>query len=166
MSPEESPGDGAVAVASDVPPNPHSIVFCSREEYHDAVARLRGDGFELLSDLCGVDYLTHPGRKLPPAIVPERFEIAVVLTSVQKRAKLRVRVQIPQNDPLIDSLWDLFPGAEGMEREAFDMFGIVFSGHPDLTRILMPEDWEGYPLRKDYSVGRVPVQFKEAPGPR
>ena len=77
-----------------------------------------------------------------------------------------MRVQVKESDPVVDSLWDLYPGAEAMEREAFDMFGIAFSGHPDLTRILMPEDWEGYPLRKDYSVGRVPVQFKESPGPR
>jgi NADH-quinone oxidoreductase subunit C len=147
-------------------PNAHPVVFCSREEYHDAVAKLREEGFELLSDLCGVDYLTHRGRALPSGVEPERFEVAVVLTSVAQRRKVRLRVQIPESDPVVDSLWDLYPGAEAMEREAFDMFGIVFSDHPDLTRILMPEDWEGYPLRKDYSVGRVPVQFKEAPGPR
>ena len=90
----------------------------------------------------------------------------MVLTSVTQRRRVRVRVQVPADDPVVDSLWDLYPGVEAMEREAFDMFGIAFAGHPDLTRILMPEDWEGYPLRKDYSVGRVPVQFKEAPGPR
>jgi NADH-quinone oxidoreductase subunit C len=147
-------------------PGDYNVTFCSTANYHGVVAGLRDEGFDLLSDLCAVDYLSHPGRRLPTGIAPERFEIAVVLTSVAKRSKVRVRVQVPEKDPVVDSLWDLYPGAEAMEREAFDMMGIAFTGHPDLTRILMPEDWEGHPLRKDYSVGRVPVQFKEAPGPR
>jgi NADH-quinone oxidoreductase subunit C len=73
---------------------------------------------------------------------------------------------VPESDPVVDSLFEVYTGTEAMEREAYDMMGIVFADHPDLTRILMPEDWEGHPLRKDYGVGRVPVQFKEAPGPR
>jgi len=90
----------------------------------------------------------------------------VNLTSLERRERVRLRVQVPESDPTIPTLVGLYPGTEAMEREAYDMFGIVFRDHPDLTRILMPDDWEGHPLRKDYSVGRVPVQFKEAPGPR
>jgi NADH-quinone oxidoreductase subunit C len=142
------------------------VVHWTRGEYHGSVAQKQEEGFELLSDLCAVDYLTHPVRTLPDGIGPERFEVVAVLTSVARRTRLRIRVQVPETDPSVDSLWDLYPGAEAMEREAYDMFGIAFEGHPDLTRILMPDDWEGHPLRKDYSVGRVPVQFKEAPGPR
>ena len=137
---------------------------CSR--YHELVESYRASGFEQLSDLTAVDYLTHPGRDLPPGVAPERFEVVVNLLSLSRCRRARVRVQVPEDDPVLDTLWDLYPGAEAMEREVFDLFGVRFSGHPDLTRILMPEDWEGHPLRKDYGVGRVPVQFKEAPGPR
>jgi NADH-quinone oxidoreductase subunit C len=120
----------------------------------------------MLADLTAVDYLTHAGRALPPQVSPERFEVVANLLSLSLNSRVRIRVQVPETEPVVETLWDLYPGAEAMEREAYDMFGILFTGHPDLTRILMPEDWEGHPLRKDYPVGRVPVQFKEAPGPR
>jgi NADH-quinone oxidoreductase subunit C len=142
------------------------VFFPTRERYHDLLAEQKAAGFAMLADLCAVDYLTHPGRTLPEGVVAERFEVAVVLRSLSPARMVRVRVQVPETDPVLASAWDLYPGAEAMEREAFDLFGIRFVGHPDLTRILMPEDWEGHPLRKDYGVGRVPVQFKEAPGPR
>jgi NADH-quinone oxidoreductase subunit C len=99
-------------------------------------------------------------------VAPERFEIVVNLLSLSLRQRVRIRVQVPEADPVVDSLFEVYPGTEAMEREAYDMMGVLFTGHPDLTRILMPEEWEGHPLRKDYGVGRVPVQFKEAPGPR
>jgi NADH-quinone oxidoreductase subunit C len=137
--------------------------FARREEYHDVVAGLKSEGFEMCADLCGVDYLIHPGRRLPAGIEAERFEVVVNLLSLSMHRRARVRVQVPEVDPQVASIFDLYPGVEAMEREAYDMFGIVFVGHPDLTRILMPEDWEGHPLRKDYAIGRVPVQFKEAP---
>ena len=141
-------------------------LFPDRARYHDVVREHKESGFELCTDLCGVDYLTHPGRRLPDGVGPERFEVVVQLVSVSRAERRKVRVQVPEGDPVVPSLWDLYPGTEAMEREAYDMFGIRFTGHPDLTRILMPEDWEGHPLRKDYGIGRVPVQFKEAPGPR
>ena len=142
------------------------MAFPTRRSYHDLVASYKASGFEQLSDLTAVDYLTHPGRALPPGVEAERFEVVANLLSISLRRRVRVRVQVPEDDPVVDTLWDLYPGAEAMEREVFDLFGVRFDGHPDLTRILMPEDWEGHPLRKDYGVGRVPVQFKEAPGPR
>jgi NADH-quinone oxidoreductase subunit C len=142
------------------------LLFAPRDEYHALVESLRSEGFEMLCDLTAADYLVHPGRDVPEAVEPERFEVVANMLSMSQRRRRRLRVQVPESDPVIDSLWDLFPGVEALEREVSDMFGIAFVGHPDLTRILMPEDWEGYPLRKDYSVGRVPVQFKESPGPR
>jgi NADH-quinone oxidoreductase subunit C len=81
---------------------------------------------------------------------------------MRERRRLRLRVQVPADDAVLPTLFDLHPGTEAMEREVFDMFGVAFTEHPDLTRILMPEDWIGHPLRKDYDVGRIPVQFKGA----
>ncbi len=142
------------------------VCFPRPDQYVDLVRAWREDGFEVCVDLCAVDYLEHAGRWLPEGVKPTRFEVVVNLLSMSRRQRVRVRVQAGDEAPEVASLFSLYPGTEAMEREAFDLLGVVFTGHPDLTRILMPEDWEGHPLRKDYSVGRVPVQFKEAPGPR
>jgi NADH-quinone oxidoreductase subunit C len=149
----------------------HDLLFPDRASYHDVVAAHRDAGFEMLADLTAVDYLGHPGRHLPDGVAPERFELVVMLLSLAspdtgRVRRVRIRVQVPEGAAEVPSLWDLYRGAEAMEREAYDMYGITFTGHPDLTRILMPDDWEGHPLRKDFGVGRVPVQFKHAPGPR
>ena len=140
--------------------------FPTRSQYVELVAAFRADGFEMCVDLCAVDYLTHADRPLPQGVAGERFEIVVNLLSLSRRVRVRIRVQVPESDCFVDTLFHEYPGTEAMEREAFDLFGVQFTDHPDLTRILMPEDWEGHPLRKDYGIGRVPVQFKEAPGPR
>jgi NADH-quinone oxidoreductase subunit C len=142
------------------------VAFPPRDRYVAMASAYRDAGFETCADLCAVDYLGHPGRTLPDGVEPERFEVVVNLLSLSRKQRVRLRVQVPEPDPVVPSLIDLYPGVDAMEREAFDMIGIRFAGHPDLTRILMPEDWEGHPLRKDYGVGRVPVQFKEAPGPQ
>jgi NADH-quinone oxidoreductase subunit C len=142
------------------------ILFPTRDAYLGLVRAYRDAGFETCADLCAVDYLSHPGRSLPDGVAPERFEVVVNLLSLSLRQRVRIRVQVPEGDPVVSSLIDVYPGVDAMEREAFDLVGVRFAGHPDLTRILMPEDWEGHPLRKDYGVGRVPVQFKDSPGPR
>ena len=138
------------------------VVHPSRDGYYAVMKALRDSDFDLCSDLCAVDYLSHPGRPLPDGVVPERFEVVVNVLSTREHRRVRARVQVPAGDARVDSLFPLYPGTEAMEREAFDLLGVRFDGHPDLTRILMPEDWEGHPLRKDYPVGRVPVQFKAA----
>lgn len=113
----------------------------------------RDVGFDMFVDLTAADYL---GIRTP------RFEVVVGLLSTQHRVRLRLLVPVDGSDPSVPSLVPVYPGANFFEREVFDMFGITFEGHPDLTRILMPDDWQGHPLRKDFGVGTVPVQFKEA----
>jgi NADH-quinone oxidoreductase subunit C len=139
-----------------------TVVHPSREQYVELLRHLLDDGYVQCLDLFGVDYLTHPGRVLPDGVAAERFEVVLNLMNLEAHHRLRVRVQVPEADPSLPSLFELWPGTEAMERETFDMFGIEFTGHPDLTRILMPEDWVGYPLRKDYDVGEIPVQFSGA----
>jgi NADH-quinone oxidoreductase subunit C len=142
------------------------VLHVTREQYLDVLKALADDGFELCVDLCGVDYLMYPQRLVPDGITPERFEVVVNLVALAEPRRIRLRVQVPESDPTVPSLFDLWPGTEAMEREVFDLFGIQFEDHPDLTRILMPEDWIGHPLRKDYDTGRIPVQFKGAPEAR
>ncbi len=169
MSGTTSPTSPA-GILPEVPRLPDRLVdqlaFPPRQTYKQMVIAFKDSGFETCSDLCAVDYLTHPGRALPDGVKAERFEVVVNLLSLSMRQRVRIRVQVPESDPTLASITDVYPGTDAMEREAYDMLGVVFADHPDMTRILMPEDWEGHPLRKDYGVGRVPVQFKEAPGPR
>ena len=139
-----------------------AVVHVARDEYLDSIKALADDGYTMCVDLTGVDYLELAGRTVPDGVVAERFEVVVNLLDMRQRRRVRVRVQVPADDAVLPTLFDLYPGTEAMEREVFDMFGIEFDGHPDLTRILMPEDWIGHPLRKDYEMGRIPVQFKEA----
>ena len=139
------------------------VIHPSREAYVDAVKALTDDGYTMCVDVTAADYIVHPGRPLPAGVTPERFEVVASFLDMTAGRRIRVRVQVPEEDPSLPTLFDIHPGTEAMEREVFDMFGIAFTDHPDLTRILMPEDWEGHPLRKDYEVGSIPVQFKGAP---
>jgi NADH-quinone oxidoreductase subunit C len=126
----------------------------SPSEYLSTVQELNQDGFELMVDLTVVDWF----RKREP-----RFELVVQFLSTSKNERKTIKVEISDEDLSVPSITRVFPSANFYEREAFDMFGIKFSDHPDLTRILMPDDWVGHPLRKDYGSGRIPVQFKNAP---
>lgn len=139
-----------------------AVLHPARDELVKLVRDLRDDeGFRVCVDVTAVDYLSYESpRDLPDGVAAERFEVVVGLLSHTKRERLRLRVQVPADDPTCPSLFDVHPGVEALEREVYDMYGIRFDEHPDLTRILMPEDWEGYPLRKDYPVGAIPVQFK------
>ncbi|MAJ88373.1 MAG: NADH-quinone oxidoreductase subunit C [Acidimicrobiaceae bacterium] len=143
------------------------VLHASVETYLEVCSEARADGFDQLIDLTAVDYLTYAGeRALPGGLTPERFEVVTSLINHVRRERIRIRTQVSADEPTIPSLFDLWPGSEYLEREAFDMFGITFSDHPDMSRVLMPEDWVGHPLRKDYAVGAIPVQFKAASNER
>ena len=139
-----------------------AVVFVGRNRYAAVMKALLADGYEMCVDLTAVDYLLMPTRPLPAGITAERFELVVNVLSMRDKLRLRVRMQVPAEDATVPTMFDLYPGTEAMEREVYDMFGITFTDHPDLSRILMPEDWDGYPLRKDYEIGSIPVQFKAA----
>lgn len=137
-----------------------TVLHPTREQYVEVVKSLADDGYTMVVDLCGVDYLDHMGRVLPDEVAAERFEVVVNLLDITHRRRIRLRVQVPADDATLPSLFDVHPGTEAYERETYDMFGVTFTDHPDMTRILMPEDWVGHPLRKDYDIGQIPVQFK------
>ncbi|HET7338835.1 MAG TPA: NADH-quinone oxidoreductase subunit C [Candidatus Dormibacteraeota bacterium] len=123
---------------------------------HEALSGLRDEGYRMLSFLTCVDHLADSSRKWPA-----RFEVVYQLRNLESREQIRVRAFVDGDPPHIDSVSDLFPPANWDERETYDLFGIVFRNHPDLTRILMPDDWVGHPLRRDYPVGGEPVEFSE-----
>jgi NADH-quinone oxidoreductase subunit C len=135
------------------------VVFPTPAQYLPLIKALLDDGFEMCHDLTAADYLNFAARALPAGVEPERFEVVVNLQSLRHRLRVRVRVQVSAEAPELPTLFDVYPGTEAMEREVYDMFGIGFTGHPDLSRILMPEDWVGHPLRKDYAIGEIPVVF-------
>jgi NADH-quinone oxidoreductase subunit C len=125
--------------------DPQVTVYVSRDDL-PAVARALRDRpdlrFNLLVDLIAVDFLPREPR----------FEIVYLLVSIEHRARLRLKVRLDGADAHVSSVSNVWPGANWLEREVWDLFGVVFDGHPDPRRLLMPEDWEGFPLRKDYPV--------------
>jgi NADH-quinone oxidoreductase subunit C len=120
-------------------------IYVDRADIREACVLLKEDAacpFNFLSDVTCVDW--YPSEP--------RFEIVYHLLSIPKKERVRLKVRLNSASPAIESLTSVWPGANYFEREVFDLFGIRFTGHPYLRRILMPEDWEGYPLRKDYPV--------------
>jgi NADH-quinone oxidoreductase subunit C len=128
-----------------------TTIYVLREDMA-AVARALRDrpelGFNLLAEMTAVDFWPREPR----------FELVYILVSIPNRLRVRMKVRLPGADPHVSTMIGVWPAANWLEREVWDLFGISFEGHPDPRRLLMPEDWEGYPLRKDY-----PVQIKMTP---
>jgi NADH-quinone oxidoreductase subunit C len=149
------------AVLQDVLPNAHlevapsvdlhATLIVGQDHLLDALRTLRDHPdlkFALLSEITAVDYLPREPR----------YEVIYILVSLAHRHRLRLKVRLPADDPHVPTATTVWPGANWLEREVWDLFGIAFDGHPDPRRLLMPEDWDGHPLRKDY-----PVQLRMTP---
>jgi len=144
-----------------------TVVYVDRAEWHEVAAFLRDEQrFTQCLDVTVVDHLADEVRHTVGGVTPERFEVVANFLSHPRNRRIRMICEVPADEPAVPSITDLFPGMSFGEREAYDLFGITFDGHPDLTRILMPDDWVGHPLRKDDAPGRVPVAFKGDGTPR
>ena len=135
-------------------PQGDDVLILDRAGLRESFLLLKTDtrlGYDFLSDITAVDYW----KKKEP-----RFEVVYQILSLENRQRLRIRVAVPESDPTVESLTPLWRGANFLEREVWDLFGICFIGHPNLRRILLYDEFEGYPLRKDYPVNlwqpRVP----------
>jgi NADH/F420H2 dehydrogenase subunit C len=154
---------GAVAVDS----FGQSVVYVDRAVFADVAQFLRDEHqFTMLVDVTAVDHLLDGARIAIEGVEAERFEVVANYLSHARNDRVRVICEVPANDPTVPSLVPVYLGANFPERETYDLFGITFEGHPELTRILMPDDWLGFPLRKDDPSARVPVTFKGDPSPR
>jgi NADH-quinone oxidoreductase subunit C len=126
-------------------------IYLGRDTLHSAMLTLRDAPqcrFTFLAEVTAVDFWPREPR----------FEVVYMLVSIEHRARLRVKVRVHGTDARVPTVSDIWPAANWLEREVWDLFGIAFDGHPDPRRLLMPEDWEGHPLRKDY-----PVQIRKRP---
>lgn len=127
-----------------------TTVYVARENLVEVARFLRDDSaldFDMMAYCTAVDWMLH---KHSP-----RFEVAYNLFSTRLHHRMRLKAAVPADDCWSHSLWSVWPSCNFMEREAYDMFGIIYRGHPDLRRILMPDDWQGHPLRKDFPLGGV-----------
>ena len=126
-----------------------AAILVAPEAVRDALVFLRDRGFNRLMSVHGVDYYPEEPR----------LGVHYELLDMGKVDRVCVKLRVPTDAPEVDSVMDLFPTADHQERETYDMFGVIFKGHPDLRRILMPEDYEGYPQRRDFPIGGEPVVF-------
>ena len=118
-------------------------IYIARESIREACARLKSEGLtDFLSDLTCADYYPRDPR----------FEVAYHLLSIRHKARVRLKVVLAGDDAVVESITQVWPSANFFEREVFDLFGVRFLGHPYLRRIMMPENWDGHPLRRDYPV--------------
>jgi len=128
-----------------------TVIYTSRDTLPEVARALRDRpelAFDLLAELTAADYWPSEPR----------FELVYILVSIANRTRLRLKVRLNADDPHVATVTGVWPAANWLEREVWDLFGIAFDGHPDPRRLLMPEDWTGFPLRKDY-----PVQIRKTP---
>ncbi len=126
-----------------------AVLVIDPQKVRPVLTHLQGKGYRALASLHGVDYYPQEPR----------LGVLYELLDMERVDRISVKARVPTDAAEIDSVVELFPGAEFPEREVFDMFGVTFTGHPDMRRILMPEDYEGHPQRRDFPVGGEPVLF-------